>query len=68
MQKLKLDLDDLQVESFATVPDIERGGRGTVKGYSTSTESWTCSPYGANTCGMGCSYGNSCADSCVDCL
>ncbi|MET0396458.1 MAG: pinensin family lanthipeptide [Longimicrobiaceae bacterium] len=33
MRKLKLDLDDLEVESFVTTPAVAKGG--TVLGYAT---------------------------------
>jgi hypothetical protein len=34
MKKLKLDLDEMTVESFSTTP--ESGGKGTVQGYITN--------------------------------
>ena len=47
MKKLKLNLDDLKVESFATTPDAA-SGRGTVFGQDpTHPPENTC-----NTCGM----------------
>ena len=35
MKKLKLDLDDLKVESFQTTPGAQQEGQGTVQGYIT---------------------------------
>ena len=58
MKKVKLNLDDLKVESFATTPD-SLGGRGTVFGqdptWATCEFQETCAPY--NTC-----VGFTCAD------
>lgn len=48
MEKIRLDLDELAVESFAT--DLEHEGRGTVKALDD--------PSGGTTCwhGVGCWY------------
>jgi hypothetical protein len=73
MKKIKLDLDDLKVESFDTLPEHE----GEVFGYQCptypgcptcdSTCPSTCSTCaGQNTCGSTCAFtcGWTCADTC----
>lgn len=64
MKKLKLDLDDLQVESFHTTPGSARLDGGTVQGYTgeqciptvegptcSTCQGWTCDPSCNGTCG-----------------
>jgi hypothetical protein len=47
MKKVKLELDELAVESFATAePETERG---TVRGHETVH--YSCAPNGASICG-----------------
>jgi len=65
MKKLRMELDDLQVESFAT--DRGDGDRGTVEGHVSaqcSAGAFTCN--GGNTCVEGATCGNneSCYVSC----
>ncbi len=76
MKKLKLSLDDLEVESFETTPEIA-DTKGTVVGYGGGT-AWgetcvasecgscggTCFETCGNTCGGTC--GRSCGGSCVN--
>jgi hypothetical protein len=57
MKKLKLDFDDLKVESFQT-PDVPPGVHGTVKGYDVSD---SC----GGTCFVMCTGQQSCAGTCV---
>lgn len=57
MKKLKLDLDNLRVDSFDTTPAEGNGGRGTVFGHAESFQ------YGC-TDGASC---DSCAGSCGTC-
>lgn len=76
MNKLKLDLDQLTVESFDTnASGITR--RGTVRGHSDScfltdcqfTCADTCNTCGASCgggCGSGYSCGGTCGGTCVD--
>ena len=69
MKKLKLDLDDLKVESFETTPEVSNS-RGTVVGYGFNTfgrcetfDLLTCfEPCETNTCGHTCA--NTCANTC----
>ena len=63
MKKLKLNLDDLRVESFATTPDAT-APPGTV--FGQDTEDTICNTQcGTCTCGNTC--GNTCANSCGQC-
>ncbi len=55
MKKLKLDFDDLKVESFETT-DGPPGGHGTVRGYASES----C----GGTCYLNCTYQESCAGTC----
>ncbi len=55
MNKLTLNLDDLEVESFATTQDDDDSAAGTVAGY------WTH----GGTCGVSC--GGSCDVTCYTC-
>lgn len=45
----KLKLDDLSVESFITAAS-QRQARGTVQGYGTGFNDWTCASTCPNTC------------------
>jgi hypothetical protein len=68
MRKLKMDLDELMVESFETA--AESAERGTVHGHLSircDTVNATCDD--ANTCGGDtCNFAqNTCADSCGIC-
>jgi hypothetical protein len=78
MKKLKLDLDELAVESF--VADRQRRFRGTVQGRTGDTNCpWTtdtrdtyaqCSVgcnTGQNTWAESCQYGTGCQDSIIVC-
>ncbi|MCG8454976.1 MAG: pinensin family lanthipeptide [Holophagales bacterium] len=77
MKKLKLDLDDLKVESFETTPETGEEAKGTVYGYITqdlticdgcndptnqNTCASTCGSTCGNTCGSTC--GTTCASTC----
>jgi hypothetical protein len=65
MRKLKLDLEDLSVESFATTPE-SRGEGGTVFGQNHCTCYTQCTCPGCPTCDATCngSCVNTCASSC----
>lgn len=52
MKKLKLDLDDLEVESFQTTPDTGDSQEGTVYGYISDGP--------GNTCDAGCTNNTAC--------
>ncbi|MEM7584070.1 MAG: hypothetical protein AAF560_11855 [Acidobacteriota bacterium] len=52
MKKLKLDLDDLEVESFQTTPDTGDSEEGTVYGYLSFGP--------GNTCDNGCTGNTAC--------
>ena len=59
LKKLMLNLDDLQVETFHTVPDAAAAADGTVAAY--------ISPGPGNTCDAGCTNstcGATCPDTC----
>jgi hypothetical protein len=60
MRKLKLELDDLQVESFSTTPETSQS-LGTVYGYQpwTDTCGATCDDTCISVCGV-CSDGGGC--------
>ncbi|HEX6746370.1 MAG TPA: hypothetical protein VF092_03570 [Longimicrobium sp.] len=67
MRKLRLDVDSLAVESFATV--VAADAPGTVRGAEIITQ--TCSP--GPTCHPSCEESDTCATSCAggpycDCL
>jgi hypothetical protein len=74
MKKLKLDLDDLRVDSFDTTPAAAAGERGTVHGQypetyrGCNTDEETCdSCFGScgDTCGYSCNGTcGTCAESC----
>lgn len=55
MGKLRLNIDDLKVQSFATAPDGSQGSRGTVQGYVTCTSDAMCCDYTeeCSVCAMG---------------
>ena len=57
MQKLKLELDELQVESFGTYP--EEAVRGTVAGLNEPPYTQSCNGSCVNTC-------NSCVNTCLN--
>ena len=65
MKKQKLEIDELQVESFATEP--VRGERGTVRAHGQSepyqcfSGVWTC----IETCDVNATCGLSCGGSCL---
>lgn len=61
MHKLKLNLDDLAVESFATTPDA-RGAGGTVFGQNHCTCYTQCTCPGCPTCDPSCN--GTCGDTC----
>ena len=74
MKKIRLDPEDLEVHSFATLP--ERAHRtGTIRGHQDATQAYTCVPTEAFTC-LGCpdpntdplSIGTFCTNggSCID--
>jgi len=65
MRKLRLDLDDLQVESFATTPEPRRDG-GTVFGQNHCTCYTQCTCPGCPTCDASCNgtCGGTCDASC----
>ena len=61
MQKLKLDLDDLAVESFT--PGSMRGERGgTVHAHDATKGGNTCNNF---SCQVGCTYQESCYVPCA---
>ncbi len=77
MKKLKLDLDDLKVESFETTPADSRRGGGTLFGYTAApSDCNTCELAGGltnQTCGNTCAHtcfgitcGNTCAGNTCD--
>ena len=55
MKKLKLNLDDLKVESFATTSEATGLPKGTVRGYDPCTEQISCDDVtcGSITCAPG---------------
>lgn len=71
-QKLRLRLDDLEVDSFDTTPRKGRAGEGTVYGFVTSLTACNtcivtdCSCATVCTCQATCSYtcGASCGGTC----
>ncbi|HEV2736456.1 MAG TPA: hypothetical protein VGV85_16540 [Longimicrobiaceae bacterium] len=65
MKKLKLDLEDLTVESFATTPE-SRGEGGTVFGQNHCTCYTQCTCPGCPTCDASCNgtCGGTCDASC----
>ena len=79
MKKLRLDLDELQVDSFVADRSVAR--RGTVQGQTGNTNCpWTtdtrdtyagCSAYycttSQNTFAASCQYGTGCQDSVIVC-
>lgn len=65
MRKLKLEIDDLEVTSFAATPETISGERGTVEAHKTAEPitnngaltcngEVTCDATCANTCGATC--------------
>ena len=80
MKKLKLNLDDLKVESFETVPE-SLAAKGTVKGADDHTVpgyntcNLTCQglptcdygPTCLGTCPSACTCGSGCFGSCITC-
>ena len=80
MKKLKLNLDDLKVESFQVTPEDEAAGEGTVEGYCYDCETFfgpscrvcptdVCTNNtlcGQNTCAATCpnTCPNTCANTC----
>jgi hypothetical protein len=64
MRKLKLDLEDLSVESFATMPEAHREG-GTVFGQQCTCYT-QCTCPGCPTCDASCNgtCGGTCAGTC----
>ena len=65
MRKLKLDLDALSVESFATTPEPRREG-GTVFGQNHCTCQTQCTCPGCPTCEATCGNSWTCGDTCAD--
>ncbi len=71
MNKIKLDLDSLQIESFETTPD-ESGAKGTVHGLVGSGEPEFCTDFTIciqicpqPTIGTACpSFGSTCGNTC----
>lgn len=49
MKKIRLDLEQLAVESFATAR-ARRAEKGTVRAHDSGTEAWSCEQY----CTFGC--------------
>lgn len=69
MDKLTLNLDDLKVESFDTIPEDDEAGKGTVLGYSCPTcgqPDHTCQQSCYGTCAVTCpqSCGGTCGEIC----
>ncbi len=65
MKKLKLSLDDLEVESFETTPEIT-DTKGTVMGYGVNGFEDTCpTECTCDTCVCPGTGGNSCGGTCV---
>lgn len=60
--KIKLQLEDLAVDSFDTTP-VERG-KGTVFGAQDPCTCYTCTCPGCPTCAGTCPADPSCADTC----
>jgi len=52
MDKLRLNLDDLRVESFDTTPEGARGTRGTVFAYEPQNTWVTAGVYCSTACGI----------------
>lgn len=64
MRKIKLNLEELDVESFE--PDEARGGRGTVRGAQVTAYYQLC--YDTDTWQMSCTCEPTCnADTCYNC-
>ena len=64
MKKLKLDLNDLQVESFDALPGKPSGRKGTVVGYEATDEfSTECCTEETVDWGMNCSGEPGCGES-----
>ena len=63
MRRLKLDLDDLRVESFETTPEIG-DTKGTVLGYGATDWGNTCAASECGTC-VGTCFGGSCVGTCA---
>ncbi len=71
MKKIHLNLEDLEVESFATTPEDPAGSKGTVFGHVLTMQTIDCDPQctdGGTTCAdtCGASCGGTC-DTCVTC-
>ena len=70
MDKVRLSLDDLQVQSFATT-ELDANGRGTVRAHDAPTDEVECPTADPawNTCWGTCgdSCGDSCGNSCNSC-
>ena len=70
MDKVRLTLDDLQVQSFATT-DANAGARGTVRAHDWPTDERGCPTANPawDTCGETCweTCGDSCGGSCNTC-
>lgn len=67
MNKLRLELEELAVESFQTLPEAE-APRGTVQAFASvgdSTCRWAICYY--ETYAPGCTYNDTCAYSCQNC-
>ncbi len=64
MRKLKLDLEELAVESFATTPE-SRGEGGTVFGQNHCTCYTQCTCPGCPTCDASCN--GTCGGTCATC-
>ena len=60
MRKLKLDVDNLAVESFA--PECARQEGGTVLGHDATKGGNTCNNF---SCQVGCTYQESCYNPCT---
>lgn len=61
MKRLKLNVNELQVESFESI-NTRGGGRGTVHGHGKATQETCGCTAGWDTCDTA---GDSCADSCI---
>jgi hypothetical protein len=56
MRKIRLDLDRLAVETFATEPGLAADGRGTVEAHDTEAGGETCAATCPATCAATCGY------------
>lgn len=63
--KMKLNLDELDVESFDPMPAEEGNAPGTLRGYLGTQEPFTCDSCEEETCGGTCTCDPSCGGTCT---